>query len=96
MKKRLLALLLCTVPGLGEQLPSLSVARISDLQKLAGENGAPWSEGMAPSQDMNAFRMWQWTDWFLANRVRSLLGAIQDYGQLNPGTALDADAEADQ
>lgn len=102
MKKRLLALLLtlalllCTVPGLGEQQSSLSAARINDLQKLAGEDGAQWREGTAPSPDMNAFQLWQWTDWFLANRVRSLLGAIQDYGQLNPGGALDADMEADQ
>lgn len=102
MKKKLLsllltlALLLYAAPGLGEPLSSLSAARISALQKLAGENGAQWSEGTPPSPDMNAFQLWQWTDWFLSSTVRSLLGAIQDYEQLSPGNALDAAAQADQ
>ena len=46
--------------------------------------------------DMNAFQMWQWTDWFLSNRVRSLLGTIQDYEQLEPDVPLYAQAEEDQ
>ena len=56
-----LALLLCVAVSLGEQLPSLSTAEINELQELAGENGAQWSEGTPPSSDMNAFQMWQWT-----------------------------------
>ena len=91
-----LALLLCGAVNLGEQLPSLSTARINELQELAGENGAQWSEGTPPSSDMNAFQMWQWTDWFLSNRVRSLLGTIQDYEQLEPDVPLYAQAEEDQ
>ena len=91
-----LALLLCGAVNLGEQLPSLSTARINELQELAGENGAQWSEGTPPSSDMNAFQMWQWTDWFLSNRVRSLLGTIQDYEQLEPDVPLHAQAEEDQ
>ena len=46
--------------------------------------------------DMNAFQMWQWTDWFLSNRVRSLLGTIRDYEQLEPDVPLYAQAEEDQ
>ncbi len=92
----MLTLLLSAASGLGEQMPSLSSARINALQKLAGENGAQWREGMLPSPDMNAFQMWQWTDWFLSNRVRSLLGTLQDYQQLEPGTPLNAQAENDQ
>ena len=91
-----LALLLCGAVNLGEQLPSLSTARINELQELAGENGAQWIEGTPPSPDMNAFQMWQWTDWFLSNRVRSLLGTIQDYEQLEPDVPLHAQAEEDQ
>ena len=91
-----LALLLCVAVSLGEQLPSLSTAEINELQELAGENGAQWSEGTPPSSDMNAFQMWQWTDWFLSNRVRSLLGTIQDYEQLEPNVPLDAQMEEDQ
>ena len=91
-----LALLLCVAVSLGEQLPSLSTERISELQELAGENGAQWSESTPPSSDMNAFQMWQWTDWFLSNRVRSLLGTIQDYEQLEPNVPLDAQMEDDQ
>ena len=102
MMKRLLpllltlALLLCAAAGLGEQAPSLSAVRINILLKLAGENGAQWHEGTPPSPDMNAFQMWQWTDWFLANRVRSLLGTIQDYEQLEPDKPLNVRAESDQ
>ena len=91
-----LALLLCGAVNLGEQLPSLSTARINELQELAGENGAQWIEGTPPSPDMNAFQIWQWTDWFLSNRVRSLLGTIQDYEQLEPDVPLYAQAEKDQ
>lgn len=102
MKKRflpillVLSLLLCSAVSASEQLPGLSIARISELQELAGENGAQWTEGTPPSSDMNAFQMWQWTDWFLSNRVRSLLGTIQDYEQLEPDVPLDAQAEEDQ
>ena len=91
-----LALLLCVAVSLGEQLPSLSTAEINELQELAGENGAQWTEDTKPSSDMNAFQMWQWTDWFLSNRVRSLLGTIRDYEQLEPDVPLYAQAEEDQ
>ena len=91
-----LALLLCSTVSFGEQLPGLSTARINELQEMAGENGAQWTEGTPPSSDMNAFQMWQWTDWFLSNRVRSLLGTIQDYEQLKPDVPLDAQMEEDQ
>ena len=91
-----LALLLCGAVNLGEQLPSLSTARINELQEMAGENGAQWTEGTPPSSDMNAFQMWQWTDWFLSNLVRSLLATIQDYEQLEPDVPLNAKAEEDQ
>ncbi|MGN0794283.1 MAG: carboxypeptidase-like regulatory domain-containing protein [Aristaeellaceae bacterium] len=100
MTKRLLslllalALLLCATTGLAEQTSGLSAARISDLRKLAGDNGAQWREGTSPSPDMNAFQMWQWTDWFLSDRVRSLLGAIQDDAQLNPNRSQEPEAEA--
>ena len=92
----ILALLMCSTVSLGKQLPGLSTARINELQELAGENGAQWIEGTPPSSDMNAFQMWQWTDWFLSNRVRSLLGTIQDYEQLEPDIPLYAQAEEDQ
>ena len=91
-----LALLLCSTVSFGEQLPGLSTARINELQEMAGENGAQWTEGTPPSSDMNAFQMWQWTDWFLSNRVRSLLGTIRDYEQLEPDVPLYAQAEEDQ
>lgn len=87
MKKRLLSLLLtlallgCGAAALGEPSSALSAARISSLQSLAGESGAAWSEGTPPSKGMNAFQMWQWTDWFLSNEVRSVLGAVQDLEQ---------------
>ena len=102
MKKRflpillVLSLLLCGTVSYGKELPSLSTAKINELQELAGENGAQWIEGTPPSSDMNAFQMWQWTDWFLSNRVRSLLGTIQDYEQLEPDVPLDAQVEKDQ
>ena len=86
----LLALLLCGTVSLGKQLPGLSTARLNELQELTGENGAQWIEGTPPSSDMNAFQMWQWTDWFLSNRVRSLLGTLQDYEQLEPDVPLHA------
>ena len=87
MMKRLLSLLLmlgvllCAAVSLGEEAPSLSAERISALQRLAGEDGAIWQEGTQPSADMTAFQMWQWTDWFLSNEVRSVLGAVQDLEQ---------------
>lgn len=86
----MLALLLCAAAGLGEQTPTLSAGKISELQSLTGEYGAPWREGTEPASDMNAFQMGQWADWFLSNRVRSLLGVIQDCEQLEPDTPLDA------
>ena len=91
-----LALLLCAAAGLGEQTPGLTSARISALQKLAGENGAQWREGTPPTPDMNAFQMWQWTDWFLSDTVRSLLGALQDVEQLDSDKSLDNGAKDDQ
>ena len=96
MNKRLVTLLLtlvllvCGAAALGEQTPGLEPARISELQSLAGEDSALWREGTAPSSGMDAFTMWQWTDWFLSARVRSLLGAIQDVEQLASGTLVDA------
>ena len=77
----MLALLLFAAAGLGEQTPDLSTARINALQKLAGENAAQWHEGTPPSPDMSALQLWQWTDWFLSNEVRSVLGAVQDLEQ---------------
>ena len=100
MMKRLLSLLLmltlllCAAAGLGEQ--TLSTARISALQKLAGQNGTQWSEGTPPTPDMNAFQIWQWTDWFLSNRVRSLLGVIQDVAQMEAEIPLSAQMESIQ
>ena len=90
MTKRLLSLLLMlslllfAAAGLGEQTPDLSAARINALQKLAGENAAQWHEGTPPSPGMSALQLWQWTDWFLSDSVRSLLGTIQDVRQLDP------------
>ena len=102
MKKRflpillVLSLLLCGAGSPGKQLSDLSTERINELQELAGENGAQWTEGTPPSSDMNAFQMWQWTDWFLSNRVRSLLGTLRDYEQLEPGVPLNSEAEGHQ
>ena len=102
MKKRflpillVLSLLLCNAVSAIEQLPGLSTARINELQELAGENGAQWIEGTPPTSDMNAFQMWQWTDWFLSTRVRSLLNTLRDYEQLEPGVPLNEQAEKDQ
>ena len=99
MKKQLvslllsLTLLLCAAPGLGETT-GLSAAEINSLQSLTGEYGGTWQEGTAPSQSMNAFQMWQWLDWFLSSRVRSLLGSLQSLEQLS--TSLDAQALSDQ
>ncbi len=96
MKKRLLSLLLtlallgCGAAALGEPSSALSAAQISGLQSLAGESGAAWSEGTPPSKGMNAFQMWQWTDWFLSNEVRSVLGAVRDLEQLDPAQSPDA------
>ncbi len=93
MSKRLLSLLLmlvlllCAAAGLGEQTLGLTAARINALRKLAGDAGTPWSEDARPTPDMNALQMWQWTDWFLSSKVRSLLGTIQDYDQLNNSLA---------
>ena len=91
-----LALLLGATSGLAEQTASLSSAEISSLRRLAGENGGQWREGTPPSPGMNAFQIGQWADWFLANRVRSLLGAIQDDAQMAPGNPLNAQEAADQ
>ena len=81
----MLDLLFCAAVSLGEEAPSLSAEQIRALQRLADEDGTLWQEGTPPSADMNAFQMWQWTDWFLSNRVRSLLGAIQDYERMESG-----------
>ena len=92
--KRLLSLLLTlsillgAMPGLAETaVPVLHYAEIASLKALAGDaqTGATWHEGMSPSASMNALQMWQWTDWFLSEKLRSLLGSAQDYIQLASG-----------
>lgn len=94
MMKRLLSLLLTlaillgAMPGLAETaVPVLRSAEIASLKTLAGDaqTGATWHEGMNPSASMNALQMWQWTDWFLSEKLRSLLGSAQDYIQLASG-----------
>ena len=94
MMKRLLSLLLTlaillgAMPGLAETaVPVLHSAEIASLKTLAGDaqTGAKWHEGMSPSASMNALQMWQWTDWFLSEKLRSLLGSAQDYIQLASG-----------
>lgn len=94
MMKRLLSLLLAlaillgAMPGLAETaVPVLHYADIASLKALAGDaqTGATWHEGMSPSASMNALQMWQWTDWFLSEKLRSLLGSAQDYIQLASG-----------
>ena len=94
MMKRLLSLLLAlaillgAMPGLAETaVPVLHSAEIASLKALAGDaqTGATWHEGMNPSASMNALQMWQWTDWFLSEKLRSLLGSAQDYIQLASG-----------
>lgn len=94
MMKRLLSLLLTlaillgAMPGLAETaVPVLHYADIASLKTLAGDaqTGATWHEGMNPSASMNALQMWQWTDWFLSEKLRSLLGSAQDYIQLASG-----------
>lgn len=94
MMKRLLSLLLTlaillgAMPGLAETaVPVLHYADIASLKTLAGDaqTGATWHEGMSPSASMNALQMWQWTDWFLSEKLRSLLGSAQDYIQLASG-----------
>lgn len=94
MMKRLLSLLLTlaillgAMPGLAETaVPVLHSAEIASLKMLAGDaqTGAKWHEGMNPSASMNALQMWQWTDWFLSEKLRSLLGSAQDYIQLASG-----------
>lgn len=94
MMKRLLSLLLTlaillgAMPGLAETaVPVLHYADIASLKALAGDaqTGATWHEGMNPSASMNALQMWQWTDWFLSEKLRSLLGSAQDYIQLASG-----------
>ena len=96
MMKRLLSLLLTlaillgAMPGLAETaVPVLRPAEIASLKTLAGDaqTGATWHEGMNPSASMNALQMWQWTDWFLSEKLRSLLGSAQDYIQLASGLA---------
>ena len=103
MMKRLLSLLLTlaillgAMPGLAETaVPVLHYADIASLKALAGDaqTGATWHEGMSPSASMNALQMWQWTDWFLSEKLRSLLGSAQDYIQLAsglPGSSFQAD-----
>lgn len=103
MMKRLLSLLLTlaillgAMPGLAETaVPVLRSAEIASLKTLAGDAqaGATWHEGMNPSASMNALQMWQWTDWFLSEKLRSLLGSAQDYIQLAsglPGSSFQAD-----
>lgn len=106
MMKRLLSLLLTlaillgAMPGLAETaVPVLRSADIASLKTLAGDaqTGATWHEGMNPSASMNALQMWQWTDWFLSEKLRSLLGSAQDYIQLAsglPGSSVQADVSA--
>lgn len=95
-----LAILLGTMPGLAETaVPVLRSAEIASLKTLAGDaqTGATWHEGMNPSASMNALQMWQWTDWFLSEKLRSLLGSAQDYIQLAsglPGSSVQADVSA--
>ena len=77
-------------------MPVLHYADIASLKALAGDaqTGATWHEGMSPSASMNALQMWQWTDWFLSEKLRSLLGSAQDYIQLAsglPGSSFQAD-----
>lgn len=103
MMKRLLSLLLTlaillgAMPGLAETaVPVLRSAEIASLKTLAGDAqaGATWHEGMNPSASMNALQMWQWTDWFLSEKLRSLLGSAQDSIQLAsglPGSSFQAD-----
>lgn len=106
MMKRLLSLLLTlaillgAMPGLAETaVPVLRSADIASLKTLAGDAqaGATWHEGMNPSASMNALQMWQWTDWFLSEKLRSLLGSAQDYIQLASGlsgSSFQADVSA--
>lgn len=106
MMKRLLSLLLTlaillgAMPGLAETaVPVLRSAEIASLKTLAGDaqTGATWHEGMNPSASMNALQMWQWTDWFLSEKLRSLLGSAQDSIQLAsglPGSSFQADVSA--
>ena len=106
MMKRLLSLLLTlaillgAMPGLAETaVPVLRSADIASLKTLAGDaqTGATWHEGMNPSASMNALQMWQWTDWFLSEKLRSLLGSAQDSIQLAsglPGSSFQADVSA--
>ena len=95
-----LAILLGAMPGLAETaVPVLRSADIASLKTLAGDAqaGATWHEGMNPSASMNALQMWQWTDWFLSEKLRSLLGSAQDYIQLAsglPGSSVQADVSA--
>ena len=95
-----LAILLGAMPGLAETaVPVLRSAEIASLKALAGDaqTGAAWHEGMNPSASMNALQMWQWTDWFLSEKLRSLLGSAQDYIQLAsglPGSSFQADVSA--
>lgn len=102
MSKRLLsflltlALLLCAASGLADQTGSLTAGKISTLQKLAGDPGMPLSEGARPTQDMSAYQAWQWTDRFLSDRVRSLLGTVQNYDLLDKNNSLDPGTEEAQ
>ena len=89
----LLALLLCAASGLGEQTAVLTTAKINALRDLAGDVNSPWSEGTRLTPDMSALQVWQWTDWFLSNQVRSLLGTVRTYDQLDANNSLDPGTE---
>ena len=93
-----LAILLGAMPGLAETaVPVLHYADIASLKALAGDaqTGATWHEGMSPSASMNALQMWQWTDWFLSEKLRSLLGsAEQEQEGGGQGFSLDPTAMA--
>ena len=102
MMKRLLSLLLTlaillgAMPGLAETaVPVLRSAEIASLKTLAATlRPEHVARGHEPSASMNALQMWQWTDWFLSEKLRSLLGSAQDYIQLAsglPGSSFQAD-----
>ena len=74
----MMTLLLCAASSLADA-SGLTPAQIADLQRLAGTEDALWQEGTAPTASMSAFQLWQWTDWFLSHRVRSLRSALQVY-----------------
>ena len=80
----MMILLLCAASSLADA-SELTPAQIANLQRLAGTEDALWQEGTSPTADMSAFQLWQWTDWLLSHRVRSLRSALQSYeDQKNP------------